>query len=473
MFGAIAAKALSGGLADPDLWWHLKTGQLIVARHALPGGDPFSITHAGRPWVVQEWGSEVILRAINALAGLRGIVIWRAGMLLLIYALVARMIRRDAGVGIGTWALIGLTAFAGVTSWTERPNLFSFLLFVITLMLVRARSASIWWFVPLAALWANLHGMVLLGLGLVALLAVIEWVKVGLGSDGADRTWALRLGAVSAAALAASLLNPYGPGLLIHAFRLVRVVSPVVTEWASPDFHDPSNLLFLSLIVMTVAGLALSPQPADLADVALVAAFTVLGLFAVRNLPVSSIVLGTVAARALPPTLAHLRAGRARAPARAVHGSGAINLVTVLLVAGIFGALIVARFPGSDPVAGSLPLRTIRELRAPGVRLFARDGWAGLALYDRWPSVHVFIDTRVDFYGSAAVRTYRRTIGGFDGWQRTLREACVTHVLIDRADALAERISTDPDWITTGDEALEGGEHALLFARRAPAPGCA
>src|SRR5260370_37873314 len=33
-------------ISDPDFWWHLKTGQYIVEKHALPVPDPFAYTTA-------------------------------------------------------------------------------------------------------------------------------------------------------------------------------------------------------------------------------------------------------------------------------------------------------------------------------------------------------------------------------------------------------------------------------------------
>jgi hypothetical protein len=32
---------------DPDVWWHLKTGEYIAAHRAVPHADPFSYTRAG------------------------------------------------------------------------------------------------------------------------------------------------------------------------------------------------------------------------------------------------------------------------------------------------------------------------------------------------------------------------------------------------------------------------------------------
>jgi hypothetical protein len=37
---ALAAR----GVTDPDLWWHLRTGQLILGNHAVFHADPYSFT---------------------------------------------------------------------------------------------------------------------------------------------------------------------------------------------------------------------------------------------------------------------------------------------------------------------------------------------------------------------------------------------------------------------------------------------
>lgn len=50
---AIAAQPLS----DPDVWWHLRTGQLIL-RQGLVSADPWSFVSANH-WQLHEWLSEV------------------------------------------------------------------------------------------------------------------------------------------------------------------------------------------------------------------------------------------------------------------------------------------------------------------------------------------------------------------------------------------------------------------------------
>src|SRR5437870_10715969 len=43
-----------------DLYWQLKTGQVIAHTHAVPKTDLFSYTASGDPWYVQEWLCELL-----------------------------------------------------------------------------------------------------------------------------------------------------------------------------------------------------------------------------------------------------------------------------------------------------------------------------------------------------------------------------------------------------------------------------
>lgn len=477
VLSSTATKSLIEKLSDLDVWWHLKTGELIVAEKAIPAVDPYSFTAAGKRWVVQEWGSEVLLHGIDSAFGLRGIIVWRALMLLAIYGLAARLIVRHAGNTVGTWALVALAAYCGALSWTERPNLFSFLLFTITLALAERRDRRIWWFVPIAALWANMHGMVVLGIGLVALLAILEWLKVGLRWEGAHPAWAKRLTAVAAAGAVASLANPYGPGLHAHAFRLLRVVQDIITEWESPDFHEMVPILFLVLVVATFAGMALGSKRPDPTDVGLAAAFLYLGLFAVRNLPVAAIVFGVVASKYLPDAVREALARRRGGPGQVQTATLPLfNLVAFVAVLAAFAIVIGSGFPRSgsprDTLSPTFPIESIQRLEAMrSPRLFTTDVWAGLVIYEAWPGTHVYFDTRADFYGEKIIDDYRQVVSGGEQWKAELDRWCVTHVLIPRKGPLATLLETSPDWVKIFEERVRNGT-ALLFEIRRPPTGC-
>ena len=474
VLASIPAKVLSERIIDPDLWWHLKTGSIIASTRSIPKADLFSYSVPGKSWVVQEWGAEVILHWIRDAFGLYGIFVWRALMLFAIYALVARLLVRKMGPGIGTWVLFALVAYGGASNWTERPNLFSFLLFVVTLELIDRRGRGIWWFVPVAALWANLHGMVILGIGLVALVAAAESLKLPFRWPGADRRWAGRLWLVAGSGLLATLANPRGPALLAHAFGLVRTVSSLVTEWASPNFHELTGMIFLALLLITVAALALHPDRPDPTDVALALAFAFLALQAARNLAVSAIVLGYVAAKSLPGAWEGARRFRPEpeTPRAAAASAPLVGLVGLLVALLALGGHVAREFPRSDSpgviVDREYPIGSLDALDEPGMRVFTLDFWAGYVIDRSWPAVRVYQDTRIDVYGAEQTRRYSRAIAGLPGWEETLDGSCTTHVLVrPNRDPVAELLRRSSDWRIERENDV-----AITFSRRAPAPGC-
>src|SRR5437588_422203 len=75
-----------------DLYWQLKTGEVIVSTHQVPKTDLFSYTALGDRWYVQEWLSEVLFISVwkslgresliclrmLVITGAFGLVLWRS-----------------------------------------------------------------------------------------------------------------------------------------------------------------------------------------------------------------------------------------------------------------------------------------------------------------------------------------------------------------------------------------------------------
>ena len=76
LFGLLAMTARPA--TDPDLWWHLRTGQWIVETGHVPHSDPFSFTRAGHAWVSHEWLSEVVSYELWKHAGAAGLIVFSA-----------------------------------------------------------------------------------------------------------------------------------------------------------------------------------------------------------------------------------------------------------------------------------------------------------------------------------------------------------------------------------------------------------
>src|SRR5258708_40173713 len=52
-----------------DFWWHLKLGEVIAATRSIPRVDVFSFTAAEKPFIVQNWLTEVVYYGLYRAGG--------------------------------------------------------------------------------------------------------------------------------------------------------------------------------------------------------------------------------------------------------------------------------------------------------------------------------------------------------------------------------------------------------------------
>jgi hypothetical protein len=237
-------------LNDPDSFSHVALGRWIIAHGAVPASDPFSFSMHGAHWISFEWLSEVIYAGAFAAAGWPGVVVVAAGAISLALALLLRFLLRDLAP---TPALLLMLAALALLAphMLARPHALALPVMVAwAAALVRSmdeRTGPPYWALPLITLWANLHGSVILGLGLIG-PAVLEAL---LQAD--RRAWlriVLRWLPFAALALVAACLTPYGPGPLLvplTTLGLGHALSTIV-EWRPQDFGHFGTFEFLLLL---------------------------------------------------------------------------------------------------------------------------------------------------------------------------------------------------------------------------------
>src|SRR5258708_608517 len=62
--------------SDPDMWWHLKTGEIIWKTHSIPQVDVFSFTTNHHAYVPHEWLSQLTIYAAYHFGGYPGLMLW-------------------------------------------------------------------------------------------------------------------------------------------------------------------------------------------------------------------------------------------------------------------------------------------------------------------------------------------------------------------------------------------------------------
>jgi hypothetical protein len=129
-------------VSDPDLWWHLKAGQYIIAHKTIPQTDPFSYTAAGEPWVAHEWLSELFLYGLYRTGGWAGLIlVFAAITAATFFLLYLRCAETPYLAAFGTvWGALAAAPSGGV-----RPQSLAWLL------------VSLWYHAPLGKLARQLR----------------------------------------------------------------------------------------------------------------------------------------------------------------------------------------------------------------------------------------------------------------------------------------------------------------------------
>ena len=159
-------------IVDPDIWWHLRTGQWIADHAQVPATDSFSAYGSGKPWVAYSWLFEILVYALFTKLGLMGILVFTVSMSLLSTLVLHGALRR-AGLPFLVEVLsvaVALSAMSRIIS--PRSWLFSILFFTVELFILfhvrrTDRFAPLLALPPLFVLWANLHMQFVYGLAVL------------------------------------------------------------------------------------------------------------------------------------------------------------------------------------------------------------------------------------------------------------------------------------------------------------------
>jgi hypothetical protein len=454
-------------VTDPDVWWHLKTGQFIVEHKSIPHTDPFSFTRAGQPWVTHEWLTEVLLYEIEHTAGWGGlIVVFAAVVCGAFFLLYLRCGPAPYITGVATLCAAGAT----VPLWGVRPQILSLLLTSLWLMILERSERTpglLWWTLPLTLLWANLHAGFALGLVLSALFLVGALIERGLGFPSQQNAQRLRTAAlIFLLDLLLVPLNPSGLRLFSYPIETLRsaAMQNYIAEWASPNFHHADYWPFLFVVVAMFAVLIWSRAQVRPRDLLLLLVSLYAGLCSIRMIPLFVLISVPLVSRRLgrwptsgPPSAYPPAAFRA-----------VLNAVIVLAMA-VFAsghiAYVIQRQPEAE--MEHFPVRAIGFLQAhpPSGRIFNHYDWGGYLIWKTYPSTRVFIDGRADLYGQQLLDQFANTYQFEGDWQQPLERWRIGAVLVPRDSPLAVGLRSAKGWTA----AYEDSQSAILTAPVNPA----
>lgn len=266
----IVALAALLGRVGSDAQWLVALGHVIVHRRAIPDGIPFAGTPTGR-WPNSLVLAELIFDGLHAVLGNRGLMLAQLAAAAGGLVLLARDARADGADAVGTSAALLVAGVGAMPSLAiARVQLFSLVMFPALLLLLRAQSRApsrrLWLVVPLLALWSNLHGGALLGLGVVVAYLVLErgrhqpWLAAGVGVASAAALCVTPAGLRTVAYYHGVLTNTaaqrgtgeWGPLSLSSPLDIVLALAALILVWrvwrARPRLWECGVLLALAML---------------------------------------------------------------------------------------------------------------------------------------------------------------------------------------------------------------------------------
>jgi hypothetical protein len=450
--------------SDPDLWYHLKIGEIIWTTHNIPRVDVFSFTAYGHPWMAQEWLSQVIIYVTYKLGGYTGLMLWLSVVpsLLIIgaYALCC-LYSRNSKVSFLGGLIVWLCSTVGLA---VRPHLIGYLLLICELLILhlgRTRDSRWFWALPpLFALWINCHGSFFFGLVVLAVMLSCSFLEVQWGLIVSPR-WEKRqrntLAIASVLSLAALTINPIGLKLALNplaAMGKLPLNLTQVQEWLPPQFDTGRGFCLLAvtgLIVLVPLLRRIELTIQELLLTVLVFGFAILHermvfLFGILAAPTLCRVLADLWDRYEPE-----------------HDHPILN--GILILVSLFA--VIWAFPSRHSidlqVRNGNPVKALEYIKRSGLpgRMLNEYVYGGYLIWAA-PEHKVFIDGRGDIFELAGVLTdYGDFVRVYANPRIVLDKYRINFCLLSSQDPVSQVLPLLPEWKLVYSDNL-----AKVFARQ-------
>ncbi len=442
---------------DPDMWWHLRTGELIW-QQGIPHHDVFSFTVRDHEWITHEWLSDVLMWRVYVLAGFSGLSV--------------------AFAAIGAWAfwwvylcssgqpylagiVVALARSAAAPAFGVRPQVFNVCLVAGFVWLLerfkdrRLPRRALLALPLLTVVWVNLHSGYLLGVALLLTYAAGEGLE-SIGRSSRDRmiAWGdVRLLLLLAAlCFAAGAVNPNGWRLWGYPFGTLgsAPMQEHIAEWGSPDFHRWVYWPFALMLGAGMAGWAAGGTRPSWSDVLLFLGAAVAGLHSARHIALFAVIAAPVVSRALAQALRGTHAygllASTNEPASLSRQRARLNWVILIVGMVATGVACATRLARNDAaIARTYPVAAVDFLERRGltaVHGYNTYAWGGYLI---WRGIPVFVDGRADVYGEFLL-SYLKTFSLQADWRKPLEDFGVGYVLVEKASPLGVLLAASGEW---------------------------
>jgi hypothetical protein len=276
IMGPFALSSIDTMSNDPGVGWHLKTGEWIFKNQAVPFFDPFLAASAPRPWVCDQWLSDLIMYLVHnrySWAGLTAIPITL--FLITFFCILYPFLLKRTSSALAAIIVSSMAFTIALVHLIVRPVVFSFLFFSLVLFKLlniwisgkeRGQFTLSWkdtvFFCIIFLLWANLHPSFVLGLALLVMFFCSLIGDTLLSLSEVSRQTFIKFGTLILIVLAVTGLNPNGYGLHLSILELgsSEFFMQLNIEWLQNDFSSIRAILSQLLLFFIFLGFLINPK---------------------------------------------------------------------------------------------------------------------------------------------------------------------------------------------------------------------
>ena len=315
--------AMSPSVADPDLWGHVQFGRDSL-QTGLSETTSYSFTAEGFRWINHENLSEITMATVVDWFGPAGLLWGKFLLSLFVIGSILWFNFRQKVDLIPNAMIALLVAWNLGYHWSFRPQLSSFILFTLLVLLLQYCFASwrdqwhlrinsvrlfatdkpstieqswfqgrlLWLAVPIILIWTNSHGGFVAGVCITIaylMLRAFEALCIK-GKDG----WGLarRMALISAAVACTTLLNPYSFRLPMWLAESLGSPRPEIVDWSNGQLWTMVGMKFWILLAVAVFAMAFSKQKRDLVHCVILGITCWQALSHFRHVPFFTILCG-------------------------------------------------------------------------------------------------------------------------------------------------------------------------------------
>lgn len=289
---------------DPDMWWHLRSGQWMIEHRGIMRSDPFSYTSVGYHEPL-EWLAQLGMYATWSAFGRVGMALAVATLAGLCAYLLYRACEGPPMLRVGVVATASLAALIG---WTPRPQMLTWVFTAATVLAMAgylrsgtdaARySRRLWLLVPFFILWSNIHLCWFYGLAILWATVAGEYLEGFRGRRTIPGPALRSLAWVSLASSLAVTVNAVGPRiyeLILTGGEIGKKIG--IAEYDSPSLEYKGFWPFFALMFLAGILVVASWRRVSITDVGLLVGTGILAATTIRAIPLFAIVTAPVVTR--------------------------------------------------------------------------------------------------------------------------------------------------------------------------------